>query len=304
MKISSFIYAIRIKTLLLSISGVLMAGFLSIKDHCFSIKIFIFSLFTSILYQILSNLANDLGDGIKGIDNKNSIGPQRALQSGLLKKKELKIAIIVTSIFSFISTILLLYISLIPNYWNYFFIFITLGIFSMISAISYSLGRKPYSHLGLGDLFVFIFFGLIQVLGNYFLYSKIWNWWIIFPATSIGCLSTAVLNLNNMRDIENDKKSGKNTFAVRIGLKSAKIYEIILLNLPFFLTLIYIIKKCEHDNYENFLFLMLFFIIQPINKKILYIIDPIKFHQYIYQIILLTLIFVILFGLSLIIKII
>lgn len=280
-----------------------MAAFLSIQHNCFSIKIFIFSLLTSILYQILSNLANDLGDGIKGVDNKSSIGPKRSLQSGLLTKKSLKITIIITSIFSCISTISLLYISLIPQYWNYFFIFAVLGIASITASLFYSLGTKPYGYFGLGDLFVFIFFGLVQVLGNYFLYSKIWNWWIILPASAIGCLCTAVLNLNNMRDIENDKKLGKNTLAVYIGLQYAKIYEIILLNLPFLLTLIYVIKNCVPKNYENFLFLILFFIIRPIRKKILCIMNPKEFDQYLHQIILLTFIFVILFGLGLLIKI-
>lgn len=300
MKLLSWISLIRIQTLPLSISGVLMAAILAIKHHYFSIKIFNFSLITSILYQILSNIANDLGDGIKGIDNKNSIGPKRAFQTKLLNKKSLKLAIIIISFFALLSTVYLLYITFIPQYWNYFFIFLILGIIAIPISLCYSLGNKPYSHLGLGDLCVFIFFGLIQVSGNYFLYSKIWDWWTLLPASSIGCLCTAVLNLNNMRDIENDKKLGKNTLAVYLGLKYSKLYQIILLNLPFFFTLIYIIKTCTPKNYKNFLFLILLFISAPIRKKILYISNPTHFHPYLNQIILLTVIFVILFGIGII----
>lgn len=300
-KILPWIYAIRIKTLTLSISGALMSAILAIKQNYFSIKIFILSLITAISYQILSNIANDLGDGVKGIDNKNSIGPKRTLQSGILTQKELQIGIIIISIFSLISTLYLIYIVFIPKYLFFFLIFLFLGMTAIAASLLYSLSKKPYGYLGLGDLFVFIFFGLIHVSGNYFLYSKKWDWWIMLPASSIGFLCTAVLNLNNMRDIINDTKLNKNTLAVYIGLKYSKIYEIILINLSFCFTLIYILKKYNTHNYKNFLFLVLLFINIPMKKNFLSITNPINFSPYMDKIILLTFIFVILFGLGLLI---
>lgn len=301
MKLSSWILTTRLQTLPLSLSGVLMGAFLSIKTHCFSWNIFIFSLFTTILYQILSNFCNDLGDGVKGTDYQR-IGPKRALQSKLLTKKELKIGILVTVILCLISTLFLLYVSFFPKHLGYFLIFIGLGIISILSSIFYTLGKNAYGYFGMGDFFVFIFFGWVGVTGSYFLYSKVWDLWIGLPASAIGFFSVAVLNLNNMRDIENDKKSGKYTLAVRMGLRYAKIYEVMLLNLPFFLVLIFVLNTCIPHRYENFLFMILFFVFIPIRRQILCINNPKDFDPYLKRVALLTFVFVLLFGIGILIN--
>ncbi|MCB9202447.1 MAG: 1,4-dihydroxy-2-naphthoate octaprenyltransferase [Flavobacteriales bacterium] len=290
----AWIYASRLRTLPLSLSGILMGAGIALKKGVFDVSIFVMACVTTILYQVLSNLANDYGDGVKGTD-KNRIGPKRALESGMLSKSQMKKGLIVVGVLSFISTILLLYLSFIPNHLDYFFGFIGLGIGAILAALFYTMGKNPYGYHGLGDAFVFLFFGLVSVVGSFFLYAKYFDWELLLPASAIGFFSVAVLNLNNMRDIENDEVSGKKTLAVKMGLKYAKIYEIVLLNLPFFLTLIYILIEFPPLNYYYMLFLLLIFVFAPLRREILYINEPKKFDPYLKKVSLLTLVFVILF---------
>ena len=140
------------------------------------------------------------------------------------------------------ATLFLLYISFFPNYQQEFYVFVGLGIACILAAIGYTIGKKPYGYLGLGDLMVFLFFGLVSVGGSYFLFTKSWSWDILLPAAAIGMMSMAVLNLNNMRDIVSDEKSGKKTLALRLGFKYAMIYEIVLLQLPILLILTFFLK--------------------------------------------------------------
>lgn len=296
-KLYSWFLAIRLRTLLLSLSSICMGTFLSIQDNCFSWKILLLSLITSCFYQILSNFANDLGDGVKGID-KNRVGPKRALASHDLNIKEFKIAIIFLVIISLLSTVFLLYISFTPKDYFNILIFLILGVISILAAIFYTLGNNPYGYMGLGDIFVFIFFGWIGVIGSYFLYTKTWKLITFLPASAIGCLCTSVLHLNNMRDIKNDKKLGKNTFAVKIGIKYSKIYLLILLNIPIFLMLIYIIITNNYNlNYKYFIFMISFFSFFPIQFKIL-IKRRKEIDLYLRSIIFSTFFFVISFGLN------
>ncbi|MEO0902530.1 MAG: 1,4-dihydroxy-2-naphthoate octaprenyltransferase [Bacteroidota bacterium] len=206
----AWLMAARLRTLPLSISGILMGTALAISANAFNGCILLLALLTTIGFQITSNFANDYGDGVKGTDNEDRIGPARALQSGLITKNNLKIGIILSSLLSLILAFLLLYVAFGLDYMGYFIVFTVLGILSIWAAIKYTMGSKPYGYQGLGDISVFLFFGLLGVLGSLFLYTKTWNWPAVLPAIAIGFLCVGVLNLNNLRDVVSDKKSGKN----------------------------------------------------------------------------------------------
>lgn len=221
----AWVEAIRPRTLPLSLAGILFGSAAAFKNGFTDWQIFIFAISTTLLFQILSNLANDYGDGVKGTDNEDRVGPTRAVQSGIISQKEMKNAVIFTAVLSIISAAVLIYFGT-RNMSNYvLFTYIGLAIFCIIAAITYTVGKKAYGYNGLGDIMVFIFFGLVSVLGVYSLYAKSFDVLNILPAISIGLLSVAVLNLNNMRDFASDKKAGKNTFVVKIGVNNAKIYH-------------------------------------------------------------------------------
>ncbi len=225
----------RLRTLPLAVSGILMGSALSDLSGVESHKmITILALLTAIFLQILSNLANDYGDFTKGTDNQNRVGNMRALQSGNITPQAMLRMIIVFVVLSLISGIGLLYLAADGNINYSFLLFFILGLASIAAAIKYTVGKSAYGYSGLGDVFVFVFFGLVAVLGVYILHNHFtWRWpvdkWMILPAITVGFLSTAVLNTNNIRDIENDRASGKNTIVVKMGLQKARIYHWFLL---------------------------------------------------------------------------
>lgn len=225
MKLQTFIKAARLRTLPLSVSGIIMGSALAFRMGYFQWNIFLLALLTTILFQILSNFANDYGDGVKGTDNENRIGPQRALQSGKVTRAEMKRVIIITTLLSIFSSIALIYTAFGKHNLVYVLIFFLLGLLCVVAAIKYTVGKSAYGYRGLGDVFVFVFFGLVSVVGSYFLYTHQLNWKIFLPATTVGLLSVAVLNLNNMRDYDNDKAVGKNTLVVKMGSDLAKYYH-------------------------------------------------------------------------------
>ena len=228
MKIKSWISAFRLRTLPLSLSGIILGSFIA-KEHGFwDTYIFSSALLTTLFFQVLSNLANDLGDSQKGTDNEHRVGPMRAVQSGEISQKEMKIAVIIFSLFSLISASYLIKLSAIGMNKEMISIYGILAILSILAAITYTIGKRAYGYNGFGDIFVFIFFGLVSVLGSYTLYTKHFNWEVIFPALTIGMLSTAVLNLNNMRDRINDANAGKITVVVKLGKEKAKRYHLFL----------------------------------------------------------------------------
>lgn len=260
-------------------------------------KIFALALLVTLLYQILSNYANDYGDGVKGTDAKRiNEAEARAVASGKISAKQMKNAVILFSALSFIATITLLYVAFIPEYMNEFYIFIGLGLASILAAIGYTVGKKPYGYMGLGDIFVFIFFGLVSVCGSYFLFTKTFSWDMLLPGTVVGMMSMAVLNLNNMRDIESDKLSGKNSFALRIGFKNAMIYEMILLNLPLILILAFlgINGFFKQQNYYAFIVMILMFPLTKLRRSIMSVKEPKELDQYLKQVGIMTFIMAIL----------
>lgn len=238
---SDWIGALRLRTLPLSISGILVGSFVAVFQGYWNPIIFTLALSTTLLFQILSNLANDLGDSLKGADNSERVGPMRAVQSGSISKDAMRSAVILTSILSFISAGLLIYFGTKNLSATSVYIYIGLAVASVFAAITYTIGKKAYGYNGLGDLFVFIFFGLVSVIGVYPLFSDTLSWILILPAITIGFLSTAVLNLNNLRDRENDEKVGKRTLVVKLGASNAKKYHYFLIITAFSSWIVFLI---------------------------------------------------------------
>lgn len=254
-------------------------------------RIFALALLVTLLYQVLSNYANDYGDGVKGTDAKRVTEAEaRAVASGKITAKQMKNAVIVLSILSFSATVALLYVAFILDYMNEFYIFIGLGVASILAAIGYTIGKKPYGYMGLGDIFVFIFFGLVSVCGSYFLFTKSFSWDMLLPGTAIGMMSMAVLNLNNMRDIESDKLSGKNSFALRIGFKNAMIYEMILLQLPLILILMFLAVNgfFQTQNYYVFIVMILMLPLMKIRRQIMAVKNPRELDPFLKQVGIMT----------------
>lgn len=306
---TDWIQAARLRTLPLSMSGIVLGSFiakwrLEQEGGTWDWTIFALAMLVTLLYQVLSNFANDYGDGIKGTDKlRIDEAEQRAVASGRISASQMRNAVILFSILSFIATVALLYQAFFKyGLMNEFYTFIGLGIASILAAIGYTVGKKPYGYLGLGDLMVFIFFGLVSVLGSYFLFTKEFHRDMILPAAAIGLMSTAVLNLNNMRDMESDRVSGKKTLALRLGYKNAMIYQMILLQLPLILILIFLMYNGLHNtgNYYAFIVMILIFPMMAMRRKMMYIKEPRELDPYLKQVGVMTLVMAIMvaFGLN------
>ena len=228
MSIKPWIQAARLRTLPLSVSGIIVGSAYAYYQGFSDWRIVFLALLTTLGLQVLSNYANDYGDGVKGTD-ANRIGEKRLVAAGIITAEQMKKAVIITAILTFIIALLLIYVAFGKENFALSLFFILLGIGSIAAAIKYTVGKSAYGYSGFGDLFVFIFFGLVSVIGSNFLFTKELDGLLFLPAFAIGCLSVAVLNLNNMRDIENDKIAGKNTLVVKMGLETAKNYHELLL---------------------------------------------------------------------------
>jgi len=226
--IKAWIGSFRLRTLPLALSCTGMGTFLAAGYRLANLKIFILTSVTAIFLQVLSNLANDYGDTVKGTDNADRIGPQRALQSGEISIKAMRNAIIVCAAMALVSGCWLLYEATNGNT-TMFILFLVLGLGCIAAAIQYTVGKKAYGYAGLGDIAVFIFFGLVGVGGTFYLHTHALPPSVLLPAMALGFLSAGVLNVNNMRDITNDAASGKKTIVVRMGLSSAKRYHTFLI---------------------------------------------------------------------------
>ena len=242
-KLEAWVSAARLRTLPLSISGIVTAGAAAKEAGVFSTPIFSLALATTLGLQILSNFANDYGDGVKGTDNHERVGPMRAMQSGVLSGKNLKTGITITSFVTLALACLLIYVSFENQNIFHSSLFFILGVAAIVAAITYTVGKTAYGYRALGDVFVFVFFGLVGVLGGYFLFAKDLNGFILLPALVIGLLSTAVLNLNNMRDRLSDAKANKVTLAVIMGGSKVKYYHYALIVLAFIFALLYFYLK-------------------------------------------------------------
>jgi len=294
----SWIHAFRLRTLPLALSSIILGGFLSASDQKFNLLITLLAVITTTLLQILSNLANDFGDYKAGTDNKNRVGPERSMQSGKITTFKMKVAIYLFVLLSLLSGSALIYWGTEGIPLTNFFIFFGLGILAIAAAINYTIGRNPYGYKGYGDLFVLIFFGLVGVLGTYFLNTHQFRWAILLPAFSVGMLSMAVLNLNNMRDIENDAKSGKMTLVVKMGSKNAKLYHGLLIWASIALAITFVLLNFQSWYQFMFLITLPLFIKDLLN--ILENQNPADLDPYLKKQAIHTLLFSITFGIGLI----
>lgn len=303
--IKNYIKAARLRTLPLSISGIIIGAILGFQktqntlligvSSVLESSIFWLAIATTIGFQVLSNFANDYGDGVKGSD-KNRKGEARMVSSGAITPKQMKTAMTVTAVITLVIALLLIYVSFGAENFGYSILFFGLGIASITAAIKYTVGNSAYGYSGFGDLFVFLFFGLLSVVGSYFLYTQQLDFFIFLPAISVGLLSTAVLNLNNLRDREEDKKNSKNTLVVKLGNDNAKKYHYFLIIGALFFAVAYV---CFHyKTIYQFIFLMAFV---PLFKNLKTVSSnkiPEELDSELKKVALSTFLFAILFGIA------
>ncbi len=295
-KRQAWLHAFRLRTLPLALSSIFLASFLAANSENFRWEVLFLAAITTILLQVLSNLANDYGDSIHGADSSDRKGPIRAVQSGVITSGEMKRAIILFSLLALVSGLLLLYIAL--SDLMLFLVFLLIGLLAIAAAITYTSGKNPYGYIGLGDVSVFLFFGLAGVVGTYFLHSLSFDSLILLPATSLGLFSTCVLNINNVRDIESDEKAGKKSIPVRIGFSKAIKYNWFLIILG---NLTMVIFCLITEAYGGFLFLVTVPLMVHIGAGINRDSSPSHIDPFLKKMAIATLLWVLTFGLGVII---
>src|SRR5688572_8874900 len=296
-KLKAWVSAFRLGTLPLSLSSIFMGGFLAASQLEFDPTVLMLCILTTLFLQILSNLANDYGDSVHGADHAGRLGPKRAVQAGHITKKQMKAGIVIFSLLSLVSGLLLLWASFGSEGIYLFLLFLALGLAAIWAAITYTNGPKPYGYAGLGDISVFLFFGLVGVLGTVFLQTQEFNWSHILPAAACGFFATGVLNVNNIRDIVSDKLAGKNSVPVRLGAKKARIYHWSLLIAGMACAVGFVFWRFIGPMQFLFLLSFPFFIYNglQVSKKQ----QPAELDPYLKQLSLSTLLFVFLFGIGL-----
>lgn len=275
-----------------------MGGFLASAADAFRWDIFLLCILTTIFLQILSNLANDYGDSIHGADSVDRKGPSRAVQSGAVTMAQMRIAVIVFVLLSLFSGVTLLLVSF-GLAWKGILFFFGIGVLSIIAAMAYTMGKKPYGYAGLGDLSVLIFFGFVGVLGSYYLFTKNVTTFSLLPALSCGLFSIAVLNINNIRDIDSDRKAGKFSIPVRIGREKAVLYHWVLLIAGISSAIVFTVLTYTSAWQLLFVVTIPLFLIngKAVSSKPSHELDP-----YLRQMALSTLLFVLLFGVGMILS--
>lgn len=294
----AWVSAFRLRTLPLALSCIGMGSFLAAGAGKFNSLIFFLCCLTTIFLQVLSNLANDYGDSVNGADHAERTGPKRAVQLGVIGAAQMRNAIILFTLLSFVTGVSLLLVSFGWD-WRAILFFLGLGLLCIAAAVAYTVGRKPYGYMGLGDASVMIFFGLVGVLGSYYLFTQEVSAPVILPALSCGFFSMAVLNINNIRDIESDKMAGKFSVPVRIGKVNAVRYHWVLLVSGVVSAVFYTIL--QFGSSYQFLFLLTVPLFMrnglAVSRKAPEELDP-----YLKQMALSTLAFVLLFGAGVLIR--
>lgn len=294
--IKAWLHAFRLRTLPLALACIGMAGFLAAAADQFDLLLFVLCCLTTILLQILSNLANDYGDSVNGADHADRKGPMRAVQSGIISVAQMRKAVVVFVLLSLVCGLSLLWFSFGWN-WRALALFFGLGLLSIAAAIGYTVGKKPYGYIGLGDISVLIFFGLVGVMGSYYLFTHSVTWMELLPAISCGVFSIAVLNINNIRDIDSDRSAGKFSIPVRIGKPKAVTYHWVLLIIGLASAIVYTLLQYQSPWQFLFLVTVPLFIKNglSVQNRPSTELDP-----FLKQMALTTLLFVLLFGLGLI----
>ena len=228
-KLNVYVKSMRLRTLPLSLSGILMGSLLALADYRVPFVVILLVCLTTVLLQILANLCNELGDVQHGTDNAYRVGPAYALNSGEVTIKQMKGCIFLFVALCIISGIIMIKVSFGSLFKLESICLLLLGAAAIIAAMRYTMGRNPYGYRGLGDIYVYVFFGLVTVLGSYFICAHtLHSWLLLLPATTIGLFSVGVLNTNNIRDIKTDAPN-RVTVAIRLGVHKARIYETILI---------------------------------------------------------------------------
>lgn len=223
----AWLESLRPRTLPLAFASIVCGSALAFWQGVFNPAIALLALLTAGLLQILSNLANDYGDAVKGSDKEDRIGPLRGMQKGVITQAQMKKALIITVVLICVSGLALVAVAC--RTLADFLGFLVLGLLAIIAAITYTVGTRPYGYMGLGDISVLVFFGWLSVAGSWYLQAHALAPLVFLPATACGLLATAVLNINNLRDIDSDRENGKNTLAVRLGPVLARRYHACLL---------------------------------------------------------------------------
>lgn len=292
-RISIWIKASRPRAFPLALSCVAMGGFLAAERGLLSWNVLLLAALTTVLLQLVSNLANDLGDAQHGADHAEREGPKRMVQSGAISPTTMKRAVVATSILSLASGIALISISV--QSLNDALIFLGLGIVAVLAAIGYTMGNKPYGYLGLGDLSVFIFFGWVGVVGTFYLQTHQLDPWVFLPASACSCFAVAVLNVNNIRDIDSDLQAGKFTLAARLGQKGSRIYHLLLLTTGILFAIIYTVVTQGQFLFLLALPLVVFNGFQTYKRDNAEALDPL-----VRQMAMTSLVFVLLFGVGIV----
>lgn len=295
MHIKTWISAFRLRTLPLSLSVIAMGSFLAAAQGQFRWPVLLLALLTTLFLQILSNLANDYGDSVHGADTGDRKGPSRAVQSGKISPGKMKRAVAIAAVLSFASGLTLLLVALGSNL-KLLLSFLGLGVLSILAAIGYTNGKKPYGYAGLGDLSVFVFFGIVGVIGSYFLYTQTFAWQVVLPALSVGFFSVGVLNVNNIRDIESDKAAGKYSIPVRLGRQKAVVYHWLLLILGLGCTAAFVLLS--NGPYTSWLFLISLPLFWRVGRGVQTITEPMELDPYLKMMALSTMLFVLAFGIG------
>ncbi len=297
LNIKPYILSFRLRTLPLAVSTVLMGNVLAAYNGSYNYLVGIFAVITTVFLQILSNVANDYGDAVSGADNEERVGPERMVASGKISLKAMRNTVIVFSSLSLVSGILLIYFGSFKAMSIENVLLLLLGLGAISAAIKYTIGKNPYGYRGLGDIFVFVFFGLVGVIGTYFLHTGTINMWVVLPASTIGLLSVGVLNLNNLRDIESDSKTGKNTLIVQKGSAWGKKYHVFLNVGAMFLMIAFAIFNFH--NWFQWLFLLVYVLLV---KDLVFVYknnDPMNLYPYLKKQAISTFLLVLLIGLPL-----
>ena len=288
--------AARPRTLPLALASILLGSILAAYAGGFRWSVFILAALTTIFLQVLSNLANDYGDSIHGADSATREGPSRAVQRGVISPSEMKSAMVLFVVLSFVSGLVLLFVSFGLNT-QLLLVFLGLGILAIAAAITYTSGKKPYGYAGLGDIAVMIFFGFVGVMGTFYLFTNSFDPVNMLLAATSGFFATAVLNINNIRDIQSDEAAGKMSIPVRIGRERAVMYHWFLLAAGWACALVFVILQYNSPIQFLFVLSLPLFLANGINvsrKKDAKALDP-----YLKQMALSTLLFVVLMGIGL-----
>ena len=252
---SPWIGAMRPRTLPLALATILLGTLLAADRGFFDATLLVLTALTATAYQILSNLSNDLGDALRGADDRRAEGAEkRAVASGLITASSMRRAVDIATLVALLLTAATSWLGTRGLSPAFFILFVLLGIAAIASARGYTLGRFAYGYRGLGDLFVLFFFGPVGVAGSFFLQTQSWDWLMLLPGLSVGLFAAGVLNLNNMRDIETDRAAGKNTLAGKMGLSMARLYQLLLLFQGWLAATLFVLVQAPVTCSRSFLF--------------------------------------------------